>query len=240
MGSLFFIYTLMNGISIKNWREEDRPREKMLARGSGALTDAELLAILLRTGSCAKSALDIARELLQGAGNSLCNLANYSLDRLTATAGVGDAKAVTLLAAFEAGRRSLIAGKDRDRIVYDARSALEVISPLIAHLDHEECWVLFLNRTNRIISKERMSSGGTFSTTFDVKIVIKRAVEKLASGIILIHNHPSGNPKPGKMDLVHTEELRKAASVLGITLIDHIIVGGDKFYSFCEEVYGRR
>ena len=240
MGSLFFIRTLMNGISIKNWREEDRPREKMLERGSEALTDAELLAILLRTGSRAKNALDIARELLEGAGNSLCNLANYSLDRLTATAGVGDAKAVTLLAAFEAGRRSLIAGKDRDRIIFDARSALEVISPLIAHLDHEECWALFLNRANHLIAKERMSSGGTFSTTFDVKVVVKRAVEKLSSGIILIHNHPGGNPKPGKMDLLHTEELRKASAVLGITLIDHIIVAGDKFYSFCEEVYRRR
>ena len=204
----------------------------MLERGASALTSAELLAILLRTGTDEKSALDLARELLQGSGNSLHDLSNCSLESLMAVKGVGSAKAVTLMAAFEAGRRSLVAGKDTDRTIYDARSALEVITPLIGHLDHEECWVLFLNRNNRLIAKERLSSGGVNATVFDVKMVVKRAVEKLASGIILIHNHPGGNPMPSKADRRRTAELRKAAEVLDIALLDHIIVGGDKFYSF--------
>lgn len=196
------------------------------------MTNAELLAILLRTGTDDKSALDLARELLQGAGDSLHELSNRSLDSLMAVRGIGSAKAVTLMAAFEAGRRSLIAGKDTDRIIYDAHSALEVITPLVGHLDHEECWVLFLNQANRLIAKERLSTGGVTSTAFDVKMVVKRAVEKLASGIILIHNHPSGNPAPSRSDKRRTAELRKAAEVLDIALLDHIIVGGDKYYSF--------
>ncbi len=204
----------------------------MLERGASAMTNAELLAILLRTGTDDKSALDLARELLQGAGDSLHELSTRSLDSLMAVRGIGSAKAVTLMAAFEAGRRSLIAGKDTDRIIYDAHSALEVITPLVGHLDHEECWVLFLNQANRLIAKERLSTGGVTSTAFDVKMVVKRAVEKLASGIILIHNHPGGNPAPSRSDKRRTAELRRAAEVLDIALLDHIIVGGDKFYSF--------
>jgi DNA repair protein RadC len=230
----------MNNIRIKDFRQEDRPREKMLERGAAALTDAELLAILLRTGSIEGSALDLARKLLDSAGRSMCGVSNLSLDGITTIKGIGKTKALTLLAAFEAGRRSMSGGRDDDRVITDARDAVEMVAPLIASLDHEECWVIFLNRANRVITKERMSSGGITSTTFDVKMVVKRAVERLASGIILIHNHPGGNPAPGENDRRQTEALRSAASLLDINLLDHIIVARNKYFSFSEEDFKRR
>ena len=230
----------MTRLSIKDWRVEDRPREKMLERGVGALTDAELLAVLLRTGSSEGSAVDLARKLIDSAENSICGVSKFSLDSITRIKGIGTAKALTLIAAFEAGRRSMSAGKDNDRVITDARSAVELVAPSIANLDHEECWAIFLNRSNRVIAKERMSSGGISSTTFDIKMVVKRAVEKLSSSIILIHNHPGGNPTPGESDRKQTAALRKAASLLDISLLDHIIVARNKYFSFSEEDYNKR
>ena len=212
----------------------------MLERGVAALTDAELLAILIRTGSSSASALDLARMLLEGAGNSLRSVSNYSIDRFVAIKGIGKTKALTLLAAFEAGRRSILPGKDSQFVITDAHSVVSLMTPVLAHLDHEECWVVFLNRSNRVIAKERLSSGGTSATTLDVKMVVKKAVEKLACSIIIIHNHPGGKATPGKNDIKMTEELHKAASVLDIKLLDHIIVAANKYYSFSEEEYRRR
>ena len=211
----------------------------MLERGCAALTDAELLAILLRTGSSAKSALGLARELLETFDNSLRNLSNASAEGMTRIRGIGSTKAVTLLAAFELGRRGMMPG-DGEIIITDAQSALDVMAPVLSHLDHEECWALFLTRSNRVIAKERISTGGLSATVIDVKIVVKRAVEKLAGGIILIHNHPSGKAKPGEKDRIATEALKKAASLLEISLVDHIIVAGNKYYSFSEEEYRTR
>ncbi len=211
----------------------------MLARGAGALTDAELLAILLRTGSGKRSALDLARELLDLAENSLRRLSNLSADSLSAVRGVGSAKAATLLAAFEAGRRSLMPPKSENVVITDARSVMEIMAPLMSHLDHEECWVLFLNRANHLIARERLSSGGTSSTTLDVKMIMRRAVEKLSGGIILLHNHPSGNARPSKRDIQETENLKRAASLLEIALLDHIIVAGNRYFSFSEEEFSR-
>ena len=229
----------MSNIRIKDYREEDRPREKMLERGATALTDAELLAILLRTGSNEASALDLARTLLDSSGGSVSGVSNLSLDGFTTIKGIGKTKALTLLAAFEAGRRSMSGGRDTERVITDARDAVEMIAPLVSSLDHEECWVIFLNRVNRVITKERMSSGGSTSTTFDVKMVVKRAVERLACGVIMVHNHPGGNPAPGEKDRRQTEALRKALSLLDISLLDHIIVARNKYYSFSEEDFKR-
>ena len=229
------MHIVMNGRSIKEWRQEERPREKMLERGSMALTDAELLAILLRTGNNEKSALGLARELLEGADNSLRNISNYSCDLITRISGIGPAKAVSLMAAVEIGRRAMVPQGGSEIVITDAKSALDVMAPLLAHLDHEECWALFLSRANRIIARERISVGGSVATVIDVKLVVKRAVERLASGIILIHNHPSGNAVPGEKDRRATQSLKKAAALLDIDLIDHIIVAGNKYFSFCEE-----
>ena len=230
----------MNGISIKDWRFEDRPREKMLARGAAALTDAELLAILLRTGSYSKSALDIARELLEDAGNSLGNISVYSLDKLTLVKGIGRAKALTLLAAFETGRRSLMRSKDSEKVITNAADVVDFMLPVMAQLDHEECWTIFLNRSNRVIGRERLSSGGISSTVIDVKMVVRRAVEKLASNIIIVHNHPGGDPRPGEYDKKNTAALKKAAAALDINLLDHVVVAGKRYYSFSEEEYRMR
>ena len=230
----------MTGKSIKDWREEERPREKMLARGLSALTDAELLAILLGSGNKNQSALDLARDMLEDSCNSLSDISNYSFDRMTRLKGIGKAKAATIMAAFELGRRSRVAGRDTSRTIFDARSALDLMAPILSNLDHEEFWVIFLGKSNRVIAKERLSSGGVASTTIDIKMVVKKAVEKLASSIIIVHNHPGGNPAPGRNDLRQTEALRKAAQVLDIALLDHIIVAGDKYYSFCEEEYRQR
>ena len=230
----------MKGYGIKDLRQEERPREKMLERGVVALTDAELTAILLRTGSCDKSALDLARELMERSGNSLRNLSNFSYDSLTGIKGIGAAKAVTLLAAIEVGRRSMLPSGGEEITITDAGSALDIMAPVIANLDHEECWVLFLNRSNRVIAKERLSIGGCASTTIDVKMVVKKAVEKLACGIILIHNHPSGKASPGEKDRVATQALKRAAELLDIALLDHIIVAGNKYYSFCESAWQKR
>lgn len=211
----------------------------MFARGAEALTDAELLAILLRTGSGERSALDLGRDLLSLAENSLRRLSNLSADFLTGIGGIGSAKAATLLAAFEAGRRSLLPPRSEEVVITDARSVMEIMAPLMSHLDHEECWVLFLNRANRLISRERLSLGGTSSTTLDVKMIMRRAVEKLAGGIILLHNHPSGNARPSKRDIQETDNLKRAARLLEIALLDHIIVAGNRYFSFSEEEISR-
>ncbi|MBO4418066.1 MAG: DNA repair protein RadC [Bacteroidales bacterium] len=226
--------------SIKDWRREERPREKMLERGANALTDAELLAVLIHTGSSNSSAVDLARKLLDGAGSTIRGLSNYSLNNFTRVKGIGTAKALTLMAAFEAGRRSMAAGRDSELVITDASSAVDLIAPRIANLSHEECWGIFLNRANKVILKERLSSGGISSTTFDVRMVVKRAVDTLASSIILIHNHPSGNPEPGENDRTQTVALRNAAALLDISLLDHIIVARNKYFSFSEENYRKR
>ena len=235
MGSLFFIYTDMNGKSIKEWRSEERPREKMLERGESSLTDVELLAILLRTGSMECSAVDLARNLLEDAGGSLRRLAAYPLEKILGTKGIGRAKAVTLKAAFEAGRRSMSFDGDESKTITGAKDVVDYMRPLLTHLDHEECWVIFLNRANRVLCRERLSVGGIAATVIDVKMIAKRAVDKLANNIILVHNHPSGSPRPGKSDISNTETLRKALSALEITLLDHVILAGRHYYSFREE-----
>lgn len=234
-GEFVCLCTVMNGKSIKNWRLEDRPREKMLLRGTSALTDAELLAILLRTGSNEKSALDLARELLVSAGDSMRSLSACTLENLTAVKGVGRTKALTLLAAFEAGRRSMDDNFGDERTIASAQDVVEYMRPVVSHLEHEECWMIFLNVKNRVICRERLSSGGVSATVMDIKMVVRRALEKFAAGIILVHNHPSGSQRPGRSDIRNTSELRTAAAALGICLLDHVIIAGKRYFSFGEE-----
>lgn len=221
--------------SIKNWIEEERPREKLMLNGACSLTSAELLAILIQSGTKEKSALDVSRELLSSSNGNLVTLSECSMKQMTAQEGIGPAKAVMLFAAFELGRRissEIPAEKPQIRNCADAAA---IMLPLLGSLKHEECWVVYLNRANRFVGKERISYGGESATIMDSKIIVKKAVEKLASGIILYHNHPSGNPRPGKKDIEQTEALYRAASTLDICLIDHIIIGGKKYFSFSDE-----
>jgi len=221
--------------SIKNWIEEERPREKLMLNGASSLTSAELLAILIQSGTRQKSALDIARELLGKSSGKLGLLAESDLRKLTSIPGIGKAKAVTLLASFELGRRLFAEIPDENRPITDCSQAAALMVPLLGNLKHEECWVVYLNRANKYIGRERISHGGQSSTIIDVKIIVKKAVEQLATGIILFHNHPSGNPMPGKQDIEQTLALKRAAATLDICLVDHIIVAGKKYFSFSNE-----
>lgn len=226
-------------MKIAEWKENDRPRERFERYGAGALSDAELIAILIRTGyggKGMKSAVDLARELISHAGNSLAGLSKMSLESMGQVRGMGKVKAVTVKAALELGRRFVMEGNShiKDHPITDSGKAFDLLYPILKDLDHEECWVIYLNRGNRVISIERASSGGTSATIVDRKAILKSAVEKLASGLILAHNHPSGNRFPGDCDIKETKALRDAAKIMDITLVDHIIIAGEDYYSFSD------
>lgn len=207
----------------------------MNVSGAASLSDSELLAILINSGTREKSAVDVAREILAVAGNSLNTLAGMSLDRLCAIQGIGEAKASRMLAAFELATR-LQSEPPAPRIHITASSSVSrIFSPMMRNLAHEECWVLFLNRANKVIAKEKISVGGISGAILDPRLIIRKAVDKLASAIILVHNHPSGNPYPSEMDRKQTRALRDAAGLLDIALLDHVIIAGDRYYSFSDE-----
>lgn len=223
-------------MKIKELGMDDRPREKMAEKGLGALSNAELIATMVRTGSRKDNAVDISRMLLRSAGDSLVTLSGMSVKQMCRTAGIGPGKAASVVAAFELGRRCAVESSTIDKVsITDPAMIYRHMLHLMKGLAHEECWVIYLNRANYILGKERLSSGGTSSTVIDVKMIIKNALEMLASGIILVHNHPSGNPQPGSCDIKQTGILKKAAETFDISLLDHIIIADDRFYSFAEE-----
>ena len=218
--------------SIKTWIEEERPREKLMHKGSPSLTNAELLAILLQSGTRKMSAVDLAREMLSSADGRLSRLAGLGFSQLTQMDGVGPAKAATIQAAFELARRLESEIPEDEFTLRKPETVARMMTPLLGQLPHEECWVIYLNGAGKFIGKEKVSQGGMSATVLDIRIVVKKAVERLASGIIIVHNHPSGNPVPGEQDRIQTEALRKAAAVFDITLVDHVIIGKKKFFSF--------
>ena len=222
-------------MSINKWKMDDRPREKLNVSGAASLSDSELLAILINSGTKDKSAIDVAREILASAGNSLNALSGISMDRLCAVQGIGEAKASRLLAAFELAVRLQSEPTTPKMRITASSSVCRIFSPVLRNLQHEECWVLFLNKANKIIAKEKVSTGGVSGAVLDTRIIIRKAVDKLASAIILVHNHPSGNPYPSELDRKQTRALRDAASLLDIALLDHVIIAGDRYYSFSDE-----
>lgn len=222
-------------LTIKDWAVEDRPREKMLHQGIGSLSDTELIAILLRSGNPEETAVELAQRILNMAQNNLNELGKFTIHQLTQVKGVGEAKAITLLAALELGRRrKSVEAINRERIT-SSRNVMEIFQPLLADLPHEEFWVLLLSRANKVLDRVRVSQGGVTGTVTDVKIIIRAAVEKLASAIIVVHNHPSGNPKPSNKDIAITEKLKQAVDFFDITLLDHLIITDSKCYSFADE-----
>ena len=223
--------------SIKTWDEEERPREKLMQQGAASLTNTELLAILLRSGTPEKSAIDLAREVMAHSEGRLAALAREGAAGLTAVHGIGTAKATAIQACFELARRLAAELPDDDLTIRTAETVARMMGPRLRDLPHEECWVLYLNRGSKLIGKERISSGGVSATVIDIRIIVKKAVERLASGLILVHNHPSGNPQPGEQDRIQTDALRRAAAVFDIALIDHVIIGKKKYFSFSEENY---
>jgi DNA repair protein RadC len=222
-------------LSIKHWAEDDQPREKLLKKGKNALSDAELLAILIRTGSKQESALDLAKRMLATANNNLQELGKYSIEEFMNFHGVKMAKAVTIAAALELGRRRQLADiKDRPQIK-SSRDAYEVIAAKLMDLPHEEFWILLLNRSNCVVHREQISLGGTAGTVVDAKIVFKKAIQGQASGIILVHNHPSGSLVPSQADISITKKLKVAGETLDIAVLDHLIISEKGYYSFADE-----
>lgn len=222
-------------MSINDWKIDDRPREKLCASGAASLSDSELLAILINSGTRDKSAIELAREILAIADNSLNGIHGLSLERLCSFQGMGKAKASRIIASLELAARLQCETSVPAMSITSSESVYRIFGPLLRNLNHEECWVIFLNRANRIISKEKVSTGGISATVMDSRIIIKKAVEKLACGIILVHNHPSGNPAPSELDRRQTKLLKEAAKLLDIALLDHIIIAGNKYFSFCDE-----
>ena len=215
---------------------DDRPREKMVEKGSAALSNADLLAIMIRTGTGRMNAVDVARALLAEAEGRLNSIADMSMERLCSVSGIGPSKAVTIAAAFELGRRCAMELSVPEKVaVTSPKIVFRMMLPLLRGLDHEECWAIYLNRANFVLGKERMSVGGLESTVMDVKAILRRALERKASGVILVHNHPSGNAMPGYADIKQTGALKKALQTCEIQLIDHVVIAEDSWYSFADE-----
>jgi DNA repair protein RadC len=221
-------------LSIKQWAAEDRPREKMMQNGIATLSDAELLAILLGSGTQSLSAVELSKSILANAQNNLHLLGKQTLADLTKIKGIGPAKAITIMAALELGRRRKFADAERTKIT-DSSVVFNVFQPLLGDLPHEEFWVAYLNRANAIIDKQRTAIGGVSATVTDIRIIIKPAIEKLASGLVLVHNHPSGNRQPSDHDKQLTRKLKEATTLFDIQLIDHVIIADTQYYSFADE-----
>ncbi len=221
--------------TIKSWAEADRPREKMLQKGRQALSDAELLAIILGSGSREETAVALAQRMLHTAGNNLRELGRLSIQQLMQFKGVGQAKALSIAAALELGRRHQLAELPLRPLIRSSKDAFATISPLLSDLPHEEFWILLLNRANRLIGKVRMSSGGTSGTVVEASMVFRHSILSGACSIILVHNHPSGNITPSEADLRLTRKLVRAGQTLDIAVLDHLIIGGNHYYSFADE-----
>jgi len=222
-------------LNIKSWSPEDRPREKLILKGKSALSDAELIAILLGSGTRALSAVDLAKKVLYPTGNNLHELARLTVKDLTKIPGIGQAKALTIVAALELGRRRKeLDGREKTKVT-GSKDAYDLIKADLLDISHEEFWILLLNRANRVIKKAQVSQGGVAGTVADPKIIFKLALDELASGIILAHNHPSGNLTASQADLDLTKKLKEAGKLLDIQVLDHLIVAGQKYFSFADE-----
>lgn len=223
-------------MKIKELFLDERPRERLLKNGAESLSNVELLAILLRTGTREQNVVELARTLLESSEGKISGIASMSIDSLVNLNGLGPAKAASLSAAFELGRRYAMESSGRKkRQISSPADVYRIMIPHMKRLDHEECWVLYLNRANNLIGKEMMSSGGLESTVMDCKTIVRKALEKRASGIILAHNHPSGSPLPGTADITQTQSLKKALSTCDISLLDHVVIAANSYFSFADE-----
>ena len=222
-------------LSIKNWSEKDHPREKLMKLGRQVLSDAELLAILIGSGSRSESAIELCKRILHQSDNNINQLAKLSVNDLMVFKGIGEAKAISIIAALEIGRRR----KSEDVIVKTSIASsthlYEYIKPVLEDLPHEEFWIVLLSRANKIIDKQLIGRGGISETTADIKLIFKKSIESLASGIILAHNHPSGNLKPSQSDINLTNKIIEASKLMDIKVLDHLIIGDGNYYSFADE-----
>ena len=221
--------------SIKNWAEGDRPREKLLQKGKMSLSDAELIAILIGSGSREESAVQLSKRILAASENKLNELGKFSVQQLTKFKGIGEAKAITIVAAMELGRRRRGEEAERRKQITSADAVFEVMQPIIGDLGHEEFWILYLNNSNKILQKLQLSKGGMTGTLVDVRLAFKNALEVGATSVILAHNHPSGTLKPSEADKQLTRKLKLAGESLDIKVLDHLIVTQKSYFSFANE-----
>jgi DNA repair protein RadC len=222
-------------LNIKNWSPEDRPREKLLLKGTAALSDAELIAILIGSGTANLSAVDVSKKILLHGSNSLNELAKLSVKELMRVKGIGEAKAITIVAALELGRRRKETDTEEKPKISTSKDAFELLKGDLMDLPHEEFWVLLLNRANRVIKKKRVSEGGVTGTVADPKIIFKMALEELACGVIVAHNHPSGNLTASQSDIDLTKRIKEAGKFLEVQLFDHLIIAGQRYFSFADD-----
>jgi DNA repair protein RadC len=222
-------------MKIKDWAPEDRPREKLLEKGINSLSDAELIAILLGSGTKNETAVEVAKRLLKNSNNNLNELGKLTVNDLIKQKGLGPARAITIIAALELGRRRKITESNDKTAIKSSRDVYEIFQPILGDLSHEEFWVVFLNRANKVIEKKKISQGGITGTVTDIRIIMKDAVNILATGIILCHNHPSGNNKPSESDIGLTNKVKEAAKYFDISLLDHIIIADKNYLSFADD-----
>ncbi|MFO7933611.1 MAG: DNA repair protein RadC [Bacteroidales bacterium] len=221
--------------ALKSWAVEERPREKVMVNGIQFLSDSELLAILLGSGNRDMTVVELARQLLQKVNNNLHELGKQSMADLMKTRGIGPAKATTILAAMEIGRRRAGIHHIEKIPVRSSRTVFDLFHPLLGDLEHEEFWLLMLNRANRVLGRYKVSQGGLAGTVIDTRIILKKALDNLATSIIVCHNHPSGNNQPSDADVKITGKLKKAAEMLEIKLLDHVIIADNSYFSFADE-----
>ncbi|RPG29138.1 JAB domain-containing protein [Flagellimonas sp.] len=221
--------------SIKNWADDDRPREKLVQKGSFVLSDAELIAILIGSGSRNESAVELSKRILASVNHNLNELGNLSVNQLMRFKGIGEAKAVTIAAALEMGRRRRMEDTTKITKIKSSHDAFELLYPLIGELQHEEFWIVYLNNSNKVVHKAQLSKGGITGTLVDVRLVLKQALELGAVGIILAHNHPSGTLRPSTADKQITQKLKVASEALDIKILDHLILARHQYLSFADK-----
>ncbi len=224
-----------NFISIKHWNEDDRPREKLLLKGPVSLSDSELIAILISSGNRKESAVALSQRILAASHNNLSELGKVAVSELMRFKGIGQAKAITIVAAMELGRRRRRGEALERKKITSSQSVFEYVQPFIGELPHEEFWILYLNNSNKIIKNAQLSKGGITGTIVDIRLVFKEAIQLGAVGVILAHNHPSGTLKPSHADINLTKKLKSAGDSLDIKVLDHLIVTEKAYFSFADE-----
>jgi len=222
-------------IGIKSWAEEDRPREKLSAQGRRSLTDAELIAILIGSGSRNESAVELSKRILHHYDNDLNKLGKASINELSNFKGIGEAKAISIIAALEIGRRRNDFETKAPDVITSSRDAYNLIRRHLVDLNHEEFWILLVGRSQKVLARELVSRGGLSATIVDPKIIFGIALQHQATGVIMIHNHPSGNLKPSQQDINLTKKLAEAGTLLEIKILDHLIISDSGFFSFADE-----
>jgi DNA repair protein RadC len=225
----------MEKLTIKSWALDDRPREKLLTKGKNALSDAELIAILIGSGNRNESAVALSKRILQSINGNINALAKLSVEKLVEFNGIGDAKAVAIITALELGkRRQLEIALEKPKIT-SSNDAFKIMQPVIGDLEHEEFWVLFLNNSNKVLARNQISKGGLTATIVDVRLLFKRALELASVGLIVCHNHPSGKLQPSNADKQITQKIKDAGLTLDIKLLDHLIITEKAYFSFADE-----